>query len=450
AVRILGSDPTDAEAAASSVWACRNGDGGFGDRPGWLSNATATFYALDTLHALGRLQASPPAGPPRVAPRPPALPADLKVYTVLLEGHGTGSPADAVELARSLKIHLWGAKNARDGWIGRARQLADEQKVPVTFFVSNEEYGTWVKVPGLGTYSHTSDIFGPADADLGPSLAGEQPVTWQEYRRRRLVPLQTAGGRLVWQFGENEELVRLLLDDSIARGGYAAISTFHFGNPDFTNSEPFLNRYRGQIPFVALQDAHGTEPWWFADMTTGFRTLFLAKEPTYAAWLEALQKNWTVAVRHDRWSRGEVLMHGGSDPVLDFVRSRQDQWRWWQNPAIRRPMLSLVALPPGDTLETGAPETGINLRVRTAWTNTTQGQPVEPISRLLSLTVDGTTVDAKEVVLRGGRNRNAPADRYYLWPIPQPTPRTHSATATVSILESGEKTSKTITFVAPS
>ena len=49
----------------------------------------------------------------------------------------------------------------------------------------------------------------------------------------------------------------MYLDDSLARGGYAAISTFHFGNPDFTNSEPFLMHYRGRIPFVALQDAHG-------------------------------------------------------------------------------------------------------------------------------------------------------------------------------------------------
>ncbi len=49
----------------------------------------------------------------------------------------------------------------------------------------------------------------------------------------------------------------MLLDDSIARSGFAAISTYHFGNPDFTNSDPMLMRYRGQLPFVALQDAHG-------------------------------------------------------------------------------------------------------------------------------------------------------------------------------------------------
>ena len=108
-------------------------------------------------------------------------------------------------------------------------------------------------MPGLGTYSHTSDIIAPAGVRLRP-VAGEAG--------RGLLAASSAsggsprwsrrGGRLVWQFGENEELARIYLDDSLERGGYAAISTFHFGNPDFTNSEPFLNRYRGQIPFVAL------------------------------------------------------------------------------------------------------------------------------------------------------------------------------------------------------
>ena len=156
--------------------------------------------------------------------------------------------------------------------------------------------------------------------------------------------MQQAGGRLIWQFGENEELVRLYLDDSLERGGYAAISTFHFGNPDFTNSEPFLQRYRGRIPFVALQDAHGDEPWWFADMTTGFRTVFLATEPTWEAWLNALERNWVVAIRHDAVSGFKTWMHGGSPEVIEFVRRHESAWRWWDNPGIQRPLVSIVAV----------------------------------------------------------------------------------------------------------
>src|SRR5262249_10882054 len=160
-----------------------------------------------------------------------------------------GSPAEAVDLARSLRIHLWGAKNAKPGWIERAQALAAAQKVPVTFFVANEEYGTTVSVPGLGTYTHTSDVIAPAGSAFGPAQPANRPATWEAYRDRRLAPLINAGGRLVWQFGENEELTRYYFDDSLRRGGYAAISTFHFGNPDFANSEPWLNHYRGVIPF---------------------------------------------------------------------------------------------------------------------------------------------------------------------------------------------------------
>src|SRR4029079_13181950 len=116
------------------------------------ANPVATYYALDALAALGSLEQWPP--PPAVAAAA-ALPPDFTVFSIQIESHGQGSPAEAVDLARSLRIHLWGAKNAKPGWVARAQALADRQKVAVKFFAANEEYGTWVRVPGLGTYSHT-------------------------------------------------------------------------------------------------------------------------------------------------------------------------------------------------------------------------------------------------------------------------------------------------------
>ena len=58
-------------------------------------------------------------------------------------------------------------------------------------------------------------------------------------------------------------------------------------------------------------------------MTTGFRTLFLAREPTWDGWLDALKKNWVVAVRHDAVSGIKTWMHGGSAEVVDFVRQHE-------------------------------------------------------------------------------------------------------------------------------
>lgn len=440
---LLDAEPADRAACVRSLWSLCNADGGFGDRPGLGSNPVATYYALDALAALDALD-SPPADLRPAVPRVEPLPDGLKVFSFQIEAHGQGSPAEAVDLARALKIHLWGAKNAKPGWIARAQALADREQVPVTFVAAQEEYGTWVAVPGLGTYSHTSDLIAPAGAEIGPSLASAGVVSWPEFRRR-LAPLQQADGRLVWQFGENEELTRLYLDDSLARGGYAAISTFHFGNPDFTNSSPFLYQYRGRIPFIALQDAHGPEPWWFADMTTGFRTLFLAKEPTWAGWLDALRHNRVAAVRHDSVSGGATWMHAGRLDVAEFLRRHETDWRWWDNPAVRRPLVSIVAVTPADEFEAARPEQGVTLRVRCAWQNTTQGQPKTPLAELVSLTVDGSAV-RPELVTRQRSGKKGLADHYHRVHLATPSPGEHTATAVVRELATGTESSRTLRF----
>ena len=449
AVRILelfDSQPARRKACVAYLLSLRNRDGGFGDRPGWPSNPLATYRALDALRALNGLDSLSLSGRRKISPpQSKQLSEDLKVCTIQIEAHGKGSPIEAVELARSLRFDLWGAKNAAPGWIAAAQDIADRRKVPVTFFVANEEYGTFVDLPGLGTYSHTSDIIAPANVDFGPSLSGKQAVTWEEFRQRRLAPLQKAGGRLIWQFNENEEITRLYLDDSLHRGTYAAISTFHFGNPDFTNSEPFLNHYWGQIPFVALQDAHGAEPWWWGDRLTGFRTLFLAAEPTWDGWLKALERNWVLAVRHDEVSSNKTWMHGGSPEVVDFIRRRELQWRWWDNPRICRPLVSVVAVTPGDKWETARPEQGLTVRIRCQWDNTAQGLPKMPRVELFKLMIDALEVEPALVAPKA--KWGAYEDYYQYYHMSRPAPGGHTATAIVRSIDTGEVSEHTIEFV---
>src|SRR4029079_10686018 len=222
----------------------------------------------------------------------------------------------------------------------------------------------------------------------------------------------------------------------IKEGGFAAISTFHFGNPDFTNSQPFLMRYRGQLPFVALQDAHGGEPWWFADMTEGFRTLFLARNPTWEGWLEALKNNWVVAVRHDAVSGGQTWMHGMPE-VIEVVQNQWRSWQWWDNPAIKRPLVSIVAIKPGDEFEVGRPERGVAIRIRCAWQNTTQGLPKKPLVELVKVMVAGKQVEPEHVNRR--RPNNAIEDDYYLYHWPDAPTRKYTASATVRSIATGEE-----------
>jgi hypothetical protein len=448
-LQALGARPKEMEVCLNYLNLLRNSDNGFGDRPGWLSNPLATYYALDTLQALGFL--GQPASDPidRRFNAVASLPRDFKVFSIQIEAHGQGSPADAVELADSLGIHLWGAKNAKPEWIAHAQHLANRQGIGIKFFAANEGYGTWIDIPGLGTYSHMCDSFAPVRNDGSiPSLAGEKNLTWSQFNPGLLSKLQAARGHLFWQFGENEPLVRMLLDDSLKNGmlrnaGYAAISAFHFGNPDFTNTEPFLMRYRGQIPFVALQDAHGPEPWWFADMTTGFRTLFLAEQPNWGGWLDALRYNRVVAVRHDAVSGGKTWMHGLPE-VIEVVRDQWKSWQWWENPAIERPLASLVALTPKDDLETGRPDRGVALRVRCARENTAQGLPKAPLAEFVRLVVAGQPVEPEFIERR--RPNGVLEDAYHLYNWPDAPPGRHSATVTLHSPNSNTESRRSITF----
>jgi len=444
ALKLLGSAPAKIDRCIQYLGSLANWDGGFSDRPAWRSNPMACYYAVDALATLGELKWENLSRRPK--PQRKSLPSDLKVFSAQIESHGRGSPRETVALAKALRIHLWGAKNATPSWIGKVREIAQREKVPVTFYRADEEYGSWVTIPGSGTYSHIADIMAPYDAEIGESLANKGPVTWQDFRERRLEPLRKGQGRLNWQFGQHEDVIRLFLDDSIMRPGYSAISAFHFGNIDFTTSEPFLHRWRGQLPFIALQDAHGNEPWWFCDQTEGMRTLFLGTEPTWDAWLKALKNNWVAAVRHDYRTKYQTWIHSGSDEVTEFVQSHEQEWRWWKNSNIARPMISLIAVRPEDALEAGRPESGVNLRIRVAHRNSNHGVLKEPLALFEKLIVNGKAVSPELVSVPSKRSPDSFEDQYRVYPLSASAGRIQ-ATAVARVLEDDSLVERAIEFV---
>ncbi len=426
ALAALDAAPRNRRGAISYLHLLRNPDGGYGDRPGLPSNVVATHRALEALKVLQ--QSAMPAR--QRAPRVETPPASLKAFTVQIEAAGHGSPADAVELARTLRIHLWGAKNGPAGWTARAQALADERKVPVSFFMADEEYGTDVHVPGLGTYSHLVDVFAPPNVDSGRSMAKDpQPIAWPKFRDQRIAALKRAGGGIFWQFNENEELTRVLLDEAVARGTYDAISSFHFGNENFLHSQPFLNAYRHRLPMIGLQDAHGPEAWWNADFLTGFRTVFLGAEPTLKAFVEALRRRWVVSIRQDDTTGGQRRLAGGSNEVRAAVLAREAEWGWQG----RRPLASVVAVTNEAPFEVAQPATGVTVRVRTAWSHTNQGALRQELAALVRLVVDGREVPT---VRKETKAKDAVMDVWHEHEIPKPAPGKHRADATVRDLQS--------------
>lgn len=448
ALKLLGAEPKDRAAAIEHLSSFRVSSGVFGDQPGWEPNPLATYYGLDALAALGAVDTAPTGR--RIAgqellPRPPINAAEQRVYSIQIQAPGNGSPADAVELARSLRIHLWGAKNAKPGWIEAAQRVADQRKVPVTFFMCDEEYGTHISLGALGDYNHISDVLAAPGSDPGPALAGKKALTWSEFRDQRLAALEKARGFAYWQFGDNEEFARVVLDESVEHRGYAAVCTFHFGNPDFTNSEPWLNRYYGHLPFIALQDAHGGEPWWWSDNLAGFRTLFLAREPTWEGWLEAVRNNWVASVRHDAVTGYKTWRHGMPD-MLRVLDRQAERWRWWTEGSdeIRRPLALMALLRPEDVLEAGRPERGVAVRVRCWWGTTNQGVPKQERVRLAGLLVDGEK--AEPVPVQAKNAQGAIVDRYHLLHLPDLKPGRHTVEAAVEQVMGGAQQKLALEF----
>ena len=157
-----------------------------------------------------------------------------------------------------------------------------------------------------------------------------------------------------------------------------------------------------------------------------------------------MRENRVVAVRRDATSGFKTWIHGGSREVIDFVRRHETDWRWWDNPAITRPLVSLVALTPDDEFEAG-PAEGVAIRVRCAWENTPQGLPKKPITELVRLTVDGTDVTPTLATRKRAAGPGL-ADHYHEYRIRAPVSGRHSATAVVRMVETGRESSRSVDF----
>jgi prenyltransferase beta subunit len=429
----IGAEPADKPKLIAFLEGLRAPDGLWRETMDGRSNPLGTWYALEALNILGHVPGGNPRGSVR---KTAAIPSDYRVWTMQIEAPGKGSPEEAATIAEAAGVHIWAAKNAPPGWIESSQAAADRRGIPVRFAVGNEEYGTLVKLQGLGTYSHLSDLCAPAGVDIGAPMDGNVAHLWHEFRDKRIAELKHGGGRLVWQFNENEEWTRILLDEAVERGTYAALCTFHFGNENFLHSQPFLHRWYGRLPFAALQDAHHAESWWSVEQVSGFRTLFLAKEPTWEEWLRALERDHVMGVRRDRVTNGVMRLAGGTPDVREFVMKRAKDWQWWSsdNAWVRRPIASVVVLHPGTKFEAGAPEKGVAIRVRTSAEHTPQGQPRAPLAELVTLTLDGKPLSVESVAVKGPQN--GLADRYQIALLPEVSQGRHAAVAHVRELAS--------------
>jgi hypothetical protein len=111
-------------------------------------------------------------------------------------------------------------------------------------------------------------------------------------------------------------------------------------------------------------------------------------------------------------------------------------------------MLSVVAVFPGDPFETPRAERGVVVRVRTAWTNSTQGRPRTPLAVLDRLRVDGRDVEPSESLPKPP-NGAGPLDQFHYYPMPDAVPGRHTVEARARVIGTGELMDSSIAFEVP-
>ena len=438
ALKLLGAKPVNVKGAVRYLLSLWNADGGFGDRPGLHSTPGASFYAIDALNELGMLSALDRSKKAKPIPEEKPDFTGYKIFNVQFQAQGQGSPREAVMLADSLNIDLWGVKYPLDGWIKEAQRIADERKVLVTFFMSNEPHDNLVTVPGMGSFNHVLDYIAPADA----MIVFAEDATFEELKNTTLKQLKEVNGGLMLQVSNNEPLARMLIDESINNDhGYLGLHTVHFGQ-NFMFWLPYLAEYRHRLPLVTLQDAHGTESWIWADELVQHRNLFIAKNATYDEMVNALKKNWIVGVRHDSVSGFRTRMLGGTAAARKFISEREKDWKWWdEKNNLKRPLAAITVVGSSDLFEAGKPDEFYNVRIRTRWNSVRQALR-SPAVVLEELRVDGKVVETRLVNV--GRTR--PSDSYYLYSWRNPSKGTHTIVARLRNLKDNKALEYSTTY----
>ena len=368
ALEAVGARPADEPALRRWLLSLWNEDGGFAPRPGLRSDPMSTFRAVDVLRALGELKSFRRFVRRRAAVSEPSPDwRSFPIWTIQFEAPGSGSVKEAVQIARELKIHLWGAKNAHQDWIEAAQHEADRLNVPVTFFRSDEIYGKRRNLSGLGNFTHILD---PATPPVG---AADKSI----FR--------------LWQICDHECCARIWLDS----GEYDAIGSFHFGCFDMTWLLPFLYQYEGMIPFVANQDSHG-EAWWWREELAAYRTVFLAPGRSWDDFREACRRGLVASVRKDAHTQNRLRILGCSDALRKRLVEDVADGQCFGTPD----SVSIQVLRPDSRFEVARPKSGQVIRVRVDFRWRESKGLVAPSCRLARASRAGKSIKIERVIVR--------------------------------------------------
>ncbi|NRA96016.1 MAG: hypothetical protein HRU14_07380 [Planctomycetes bacterium] len=296
ALRDLGTKPVDSALTASWIAGHRHRSGGFAHAPEEPPSLEATWLALECLHLLGQPLPPMPAHPLEGGWPDADDPGDLQLFQAAVQ---MGSdPGTCVALAHRIGADLLLIKtlqNTERELARRAHAVAKGFARPLAIGCAREEHRRAWGVEGLGYATHCSDVVFDIDHELADRAwhVGFEALVdaWREDR---------SSGALVFSASHlHRELLAPAYEHSARRGGYGALMAGWAFAPggDVVRENPWLERWVARLPVLGNHDAH-TDPFHWLHQGLRTRTLFFARSPDVAAFVDAVRKGRVVAVAH--------------------------------------------------------------------------------------------------------------------------------------------------------
>lgn len=326
-----GNKPRRVAECSRSLRSLQNADGGFGDRAGWRSRLYSTYYAV---HGLQILHGDAREGivPQQVRrQRKLDLPAgEFRIYQALFK-MPVVQAKDLPELSRR-GFHLLGLKSAKFEDANPLQVAIREQQLPLDVILTPEAYPHRATISGGLVLDHVGNF------SLDPSWSEEQRTrwltadeigtankAWPEYCEQVLGPLQKLKCLCYPEQDFEQEHAYRAYDTP---GYNAVLAGFNWAPRDFVRVFPWRERYVERLTPIADADAHGDLAKWSAQLDHT-RMLFIAREPTYASFLDAAANERVVCVIASPAGVDEGFSCYGPTAATEFARKHIGEWRWW-------------------------------------------------------------------------------------------------------------------------
>lgn len=340
ALALLDAAPAKPENAVEWVNRLQNIDGGFGDRPGWRSRLSPTFYALRALDALtgdarGALVVT-------TATEPATEPFPEGRYHFWTGQHQTppGGP-DMVEALVGMRMHFAGI--SRGNQLRGARDYASERAYrDLHLHACLEDSVQKYRYDGNHLAHHAANYLIPALDPLPPHRREAWQTTleeirepsragldWPDYREQVIDPVAALPGLFMPEAAwDMANAYRIFRDRPLSGSGYNVSQAAHFNGPDTIRRIPYRERMVTRLTILADGDSHGDVEKWRPELMA-YRNVFLAETASFEDWVDAALTDRSVCVIRDPEVPGGLTYYGPPH-LVEYLKAHRAEWQWWE------------------------------------------------------------------------------------------------------------------------